>query len=346
MQSTTPDTSNTIRHLSDFLKIALPVLALMATALGIAGDKWNKENRRPTRLGYLALITAVLVASVSVASWRADNEVKRLDNAASAAQQTTAVQEQQQRDQAHFDQTIEGLKALNTALTQTNAAQETTLTVALRQLPIDEMELFLKRKEIESALPEDLKAETFAFQKGRGELSTNPDDFQLLFDITSREHLDMLGSLQLGQTAVRSFQSAVDGICKIEITPASIPDGESPSRLRLGSAFYLSSLVLDRDVLTYYFAPDGLSAAYYDGGRARLKIAKQLVVAYGNAKLPPTRSCVSPQEVRLRIRSFGFVSDTGWFKLNWKERYDSFIGFSPVLKFTASTGPDQPPPPK
>jgi len=345
MQSASPHASTTIRYVNDMLKIALPVFALIATGLGIAGDKWDKEKRRPTKVGYAALTTGLLVAVVSIGSWRTDNQVKGLDSAASESRQAAAVAEQKQRDQAHFDQTHAELSAVNTALTQANSAQEAALAIVLRQLPIDEIELSLKRSEIQNVLPKELKAETFSFQKGPGWLSMDHDDF-VLFQITPRDNSSSLGSFRSGQTGVKSFHSVVDGICQINITPASIPAGEIPTRLRIGDEFYLTAMVVDRNFLTYRFVPDGVSVAYFDGSRARLEIVTPIAVAFGNAELPPTKSCVIPDELRLRVRSFGFISDTGLFKVNWTQHVGSFIALSPVLRFTSSKSPNQPPPPR
>ena len=346
MQSVGQDAPSAIRLVNDILKIALPVLALLAAALGIAGDKWNKEKRRPTSIGYAALITAVLVAIVSIANWRTDTAVKKLDSAASDSRQAAAVEEQRKIDNAHFHQTVSDLKTINTALAQTNSAQQTTLSLALRQLPIDEIDLMLRRREIQRALPEELKSETFSFQKPQGDLtfSNSNESFNLLFDITSRERISMLDALRFGKQAVESFHSVVQHICQIEITPASIPNVESQSHLRIGREYYLSSLIFDRDALIYRFAPEGVSAAYYSGSKARLEVRRPVAVAFGTVPPPHVESCVIPDEIRLRVRSFGFDSDTGWFKVNWTHRYDGFVALSPVLNFSASTTQDQPPP--
>ncbi|HTW78504.1 MAG TPA: hypothetical protein VME23_03055 [Terracidiphilus sp.] len=347
MQPANQDATAAIRLVNDILKVALPVLAMIAAALGISGDKWNKEKRRPTSVGYASLVTAALVAIVSIASWRTDTEVKKLDSATSDSRQAAAVEEQKKADDAHFEQTVSDLRTIITSLTQTSSAQQTTISLALRQLPIDEIELMLRRTEIESALPEELRSETFSFQKPQGDLAFSKSDegFALLFDITSRERSgDTLGALRFGKQAVDSFHSAVQHICQIEITPASIPNVGINSHVRIGRESYLSFLVLDRDVLNYYFAPDAVPAAYYYGSKARLEIRRPVVAALGDAPLPKVESCVVPDEIRLRIRSFGFDSDTGWFKVHWTHRYDGFVALSPVLNFTTSTSQDQPPP--
>lgn len=300
MQPATPDTSSAICVLNDTLKVLLPVLALATTALGIKGTKWDEEKKRPTAVGYAALITGVLVAVVSVASWWTENQVKRLDSKASELRQAAAVEEERQHFQKMLSEiqsdgkilrtTNTGLERTNKALANANAAQQTALDIALRQLPIDEIELRFRRGEIEAALPKNLMTETLSFQKPLGELM--PDDKRAVAEIKSQERVSLMGGFQTGQLAVESFHSVFNAICRIVITPASFEDGNIPYRLRMGSEDSLTLLTLDRRYLRYRFAPDKVSVSYFYASPARLE-------------LPLTHACLIPPELRLRIRSFG-----------------------------------------
>ena len=340
MQSPNGDPSHAIRTLGDGLKVALVVLALLATALNIGPKRWDENDKRLTTAGYIAIITAVLVAVVGVASWWTDKWTKKLDGDASAQ----AVKQQEARDEGLLSQLQTEnriLKVHRESLDEANSALKTGLSIAMRQLPVDEIQLRFKREQIEAALPPELKRKNFSFRKPLGEQNMGSFDANsmfITFNIMPVQPLNFLHSYQVGKEALDSFESVSRGICRIEITPSSI--GGSIFRLSIGSDYYLTGATLDRQFLSYTFSPDNLPAAYFDDTKAHLEIQLEA------GELPKSQPCVTPRDLQLKIRSFRFVADTGFVDAGWKREYHRSVGLSGMLKFEASEAKDQPAPAK
>jgi hypothetical protein len=330
-----------IRELDDVVKVLMPILALTATLLGVRGKTWDESRKRPTKVGYTALATGLFVAAISLFGWWTGDQVKSFDQRIADSRQAKAVSDQIARDKELKDVTVHGLEETNVALKQAGAAQETSLNIALRQLPVDEIDLWFKRKDIESILPQTLQTKTFAFEKPIGDAPV--DNHQVSFETWRPNGLD---SLLFGKAALDAFHPVYYALCGIDLSPSSVPEELVKGSIKISGDDLLTRATLDRNFLIYQFSPQHLSASYFQRNKVRLRINRGVALALGGADLPKTRPCLAPTELdlRLRVRTFGFSADTNFFHPKWRNEFDGWVSLSPPLNLRTSNDRDQPPP--
>jgi len=332
--------------LSDFMKVALILLAFIAVVLAVSGENKDRDARRITPTGYGTLITAILVAVCGIASWFADGKVKEVSD----KKTSDAVVAQSRKDSEEFGKIEHALRLANSALTLALETQNKTLSIAMTQLPVEQVEVSIPRSEVQPSLPDELKNKSFAFRKPRG-FGGKDDDFMLfqVLPMKSSKAVEPMGlsdSFRRGEQAWESFGSVYYHVCRVEISPATISEQELTERNKVGAdEFYLTDMTLTENFLTFVYLPANFTAAQFDNNTVRVEMGKSVSVAFGEAKLPDTKPCVKANDFRIVLKTVQSTADTGLFHARWKEDYIESIAYSPIIKLQPTTASDQSHPP-
>lgn len=262
------------------LKAALPILALLSTVLGLRAEKkWNNERGRPTGMGYALIVVAILTSCAGLALPIADKAARDNDKARADEEKTKELHAAERRKEAELGEQRTHFQALL-------SVQASAFDVALRSFPVDEITIWIPRRDIEPALPMDFKGKVFAFSKRAGMLDGFDAFAQIHFPV-ERHNADAqrrttgvsLYSLldSMGSGALKQFERAYAAVCPLSITPSLVEEGHA-GRYRVGNVESVLAANLERDYFEITYAPMDLMAAYVN--RSSLRLARQTRAAW------------------------------------------------------------------
>lgn len=345
-----------------------PMLALLATSLGLRGETWDKDRRRPTRVGYATLTLGLLTAIASIVASIASSRLR--DNAAAMQQRDIgAITKEQQRaaDQVERDnaRAQRGLRETIDALRQTARTQEAALDIAQHQLPIDDLEVWFHRSELNDVLARHEVGlhDGFVFEKPVGDLFNLQREatrgsfaiYWMLRPLGPPGRFSALDSERYDAEALKRFAPVFGSLCHISVSPAVVQ--ESDPELMVTGSERLRRAVLDAANLVLHFSPNQrLSAAYFNNRPARVEMTWAVYVFNNvdpgtDGTVKPVESperrkgdaCVTPGHVRLRIRTLGFAGDTGWLRLGHNRSVGQASVESKPIKLVRTAGENEPP---
>ena len=224
---------------------------------------------------------------------------------------------------------------------QTMSAQTEALKLAMLEVPVDQLTVWVKRSEVQ--LPKNVaSSDSFSYHYPEVIGKANTSDAMLEVYFHSPGQIS-IGPRFVDQRA-KDFIYTVysDALCGMEITPESVTDEPFGNPLLI-SADEISAVELTADQLRLTFKPARLRAAHLHNRKVRLEIRRGIVGALGNAPLPPTGpQCGPPKSIRLRFESFGLAADTAYFEPVWKSEFDDSFALSPQIVFQEAVAGDQP----
>ena len=176
-----------------------------------------------------------------------------------------------------------------------------------------------------------------AIYKASRESSNEP--FAMSFSDTSKPG-SLSEPLSRANSALASFHSVYDAICRINLSPASVPEERLNNLLQISGVHFLTQRQLGPRVPCLPIQPQTCPRATSVYHSIRLRIIPEIVAAAGGSVSDPTILAGHPLAYEC-VRSFGFSADTGFFA---PCGCVAGLALSPVVNLKQSSGADQPAP--